>query len=386
MPGPSDGTLGRLGDPVRPCGDARSAIASGVVGKFLRQTGVTARASDDGPVPSLSSGELRRLWMDLLCRPPFPEEREAWRSATRPEAVDHLLTLQEFWQNWLEEQLYFFLLIDNHRPTTDSIQSIPAEMASGRLTVLEALHRVCISSSFDRRNPGPDTFVSVVMEQILGLTVQDVPRELETGKRLYDGRSGRFLGQGGNSQADVVRIAIEDDRAAPHFLRREYQRLLREEPGRSDLTRWARALEDRTRDLASILREWLVSSAYDRRLEGRLPQPNRLFVRSLFVDLLGRLPGEDETQRIRNALDGLTDAGPLRALVARILLDSGKARLPDRAKLDPEGWVDELFSRLLGREPTSREQRAFLESLAEPECRLETVVYAIVSHPEYQTW
>lgn len=354
--------------------------------KLSRQTDEAARASGDGPTQSLTPGALRRLWMDLLCRPPFPEEREVWSSATRSDAVDHLLGLAEFWQNWLEEQLYFFLLIDNHRPTTESVRSIPAEMENGRLTVLEALHRICISSSFDRRNPGPDTFVSVVMEQVLGLTVQDVPRELETGKRLYDGRPGRFLGREGNSQADVVRIAIEDERAAPHFLRREHERLLREPPERADLQRWSGELAGRTRDLTSVLREWLVSSAYDRRLGDRRLEPNRLFVRSLFVDLLGRLPEEEETQRIRNALDGLTDSGPLRALVARILLDSGKAGLPDRTKLDPAAWVVELFSRLLGREPTSSEQRAFLESLAEPECRLETVVYAIVSHPEYQTW
>jgi hypothetical protein len=324
--------------------------------------------------------------MDLLSRPPFPEEREVWAPATRCEAVAHLLEQPEFWQNWLEEQLYFFLLIDNHRPTTAAIQALPGELAEGHLSILEALHRICISSSFDRRNPGPDTFVSVVMEQVLGLTVQDVPRELETGKRLYEGRRGTFLGQEGNSQADVVRIAMEDGRAAPHFLRREYQRLLRQEPDRSSLKRWSRALTSGERPLASILEEWLCSPAYDRRLELRGSQPNRLFVRSLFVDVLGRLPDEAETQRIRNALDGLTDAGPLRALIARVLLDSGQARLPKRRELDPERWVEELFLRLLGRVPTSRERGAFTESLADPACRLETVVYAIVSHPEYQTW
>jgi hypothetical protein len=206
------------------------------------------------------------------------------------------------------------------------------------------------------------------------------------GKRLYDGRPGRFLGRQGDSQSDVVDIAISDERAVPHFLVREHERLLRFTPARSDVKRWGAALTGDGCGLAGVYAEWFCSPAFERRSAARLPLPNRLFVRTLFVDLLGRLPDEAETQRIRNALDGLTDSAPLRSMVARLLLDSGQVPLPQRASLDPVAWITGLFERLLGRPPAERERAVFVESLADPACRLETVVYAIVSHPEYQSW
>ena len=117
------------------------------------------------------------------------------------------------------------------------------------------------------------------------------------------------------------------------------------------------------------------------------PQPNRIFIRALFVDILGRLPDDDETRRVSNALDGLADSGPLRSLVARLMIDSGKTPIPDKASIeDPAAWINELFERLLGRHPEAGERAVFLEAFEDPACRPTTVVYAIVSHPEYQVW
>jgi len=330
---------------------------------------------------------LRTLFLDLLGRPPAPDERSQWIERRRDELIDSALAGSEFWHNWFEEQLYYFLLVDNFRPTTDGVEAIPLQMASGSLGVRDALHRLCLSSSFDRRNPGPDTFVTVVMEQLLGITVQKNPRELEIGKRLYDGASGAFLGRQGKSQADVVNIAVADARCMPHFLMREYQRLLRQEPDALEITSWDSALQEDALALRSILRGWFLSKAYDHRLKNRSTQPNRLFVRCLFMDLAGRMPTENETQRIRNALDGLADSGPLRSVIARLLLDSGKAEIVDRSSVsDPAVWIVGLFERLLGRSPRPEELDTFLRSFKDPACRTETVLYAIVSHPEYQTW
>lgn len=337
------------------------------------------------------SPEAARVWralaIDLLGRPPLAEERKDWSQRPRAEVVQELLGRQEFWQNWLEEQLYYFLLIDNFRPETEGVTALPEALAEGKLGVIEALHRVCLSSSFDRRNPGPDTFVTVVMEQILGITVQKIPRELEIGKKLYDGSSGKFLGKAGGSQADVVHIAMEDPRAPRHFLVREYERLLRDQPEAKSLEGWARRLVAEPKSYPAIVQEWLTSAAYENRLARRAPLTNRLFVRALFVDLLGRLPEAEEGQRIRSAMDGLADSRPLRALVARLLLDSGKVTLPERTAIpDPEAWIAETFERLLGRPLAPAERAEFVASFADPACRPATVLYAIVSHPEYQTW
>jgi hypothetical protein len=330
---------------------------------------------------------LRCLFLDLYGRPPFETERATWNGRPRSDLVESALGTREFWRNWLDEQLFYFLLIDNFRPTTESVLALPARLAEGSVGVLEALHRICLSSSFDRRNPGPDTFVTVVMEQLLGLEVQRIARELEIGKKIYDGGRGTFLGRPGSSQADVVHIAIEDQRAPRHLLRREFERWMRQAPSEQDLFAWSTALERDPLGMRSILRAWFSSAAYGARLGKRVPQPNRLFIRALYVDLLGRVPDEGEAERLRGALDGLANSGPLRSLVARLILDSGKAPLPGREAIpDPAAWIAALFERLLGRSPRAAELAAFAEAFADPACRPGTVLYAIVSNPEYQTW
>lgn len=362
-------------------------MVDGTMAGPLARTAVQGTADSAGREAFLDVGQLRRLTLDLLSRPPFHGEREAWIGKPRREWLEWVLSSLEFWQNWLEEQLYYFLLIDSFRPTTDAVRAIPAQLSEKQTGVVEALHRICLSSSFDRRNPGPDTFVSVVMEQLLGMTVQNTGRELEIGKRLYDGSRGTFLGRQGSSQSDVVVIAIQDPRAPRHLLQREYLRWLRQEPTEAAINGWATTLERDPLSFGSIVRDWFLSDRYEKRLGTRANQPNRLFIRALYVDLVGRLPDESETQKMRTALDGLADSGPLRGLLARLILDSGDASLPERSALgDPVSWVKDTFERLLGRPPIQAELDTFVASLADPACRTATVVHAIVSHPEYQTW
>ena len=330
---------------------------------------------------------LRAAFQDLLGRPPLAAERVTWRGRTLGELVAELVGSEAFWAEWLDVQLYYFLLIDNFRPASSGVLELPAELHRGAIGALQALHRVALSPSFDRRNPGPDTFVTVVMEQLLGLTVQQTPRELAIGKRVYDGVEGRFLGRSGSSQADVVRIAFDDARARAHFVQREHRRFLRAEPSRRALARWSDALERDPLAYPSLVAEWIVSEAYRERLRTRAPLPNRLFVRSLFVDVFDRLPDRDEAQRMRNALDGLGDAGPLRSVLARLLIDSSEAALPARESVDdPTAWVSRLFERLLGRAASRGELVEFVAAFHDPACTPQTVMYAIVSHAEYQSW
>ena len=39
-----------------------------------------------------------------------------------------------------------------------------------------------------------------------------------------------------------------------------------------------------------------------------------MFIRSLFIDLLDRLPADGEGRRMRDALAGLSDPGPVKSL------------------------------------------------------------------------
>jgi hypothetical protein len=328
---------------------------------------------------------MRAVYQDLLGRPPLEEERGRWRGAGVRTWLDEALGSEALWSHWLEEQLYYFLLIDNFRPEGERIESAPADLAAGRRDVQQVIHHIALSSSFDQRNPGADTFVTVVMEQLGGMTVQKNARELDIGKRIYDGAKGNFLGKAGSNQADVVRITVEHRRFAEHFLEREYRRLLRCDPPRGRA--WSQqvlAFQRDAREFKQILRAWILSEEYEARLREPVLQPNRLFVSSLFVDLIDRSPNPDEHRRMRNALDGLSDAGPLRSVIARLIIDSGAASIPPREMIvNPDDWIRELFEKLLARAPSEAELQTFVAAFDDPACRPETIVYALVSHPEY---
>jgi len=333
---------------------------------------------------SLAPRWLRGLFVDLLARPPYERERELWTDKPVPELVESLLSQSEFWEEWVQTQLYYFLLVDNFRPESEALLQLPERLRAGQSGVTEALLRIALCASFDRRNPGADTFVTVVMEQLLGIEVQKNTRQLEIGKHVYEGGRGKFLGVMGSSQADVVKIAIEDDRCLERFIEREYERLILATLNERDVKGYADALRAGDRPYREILKEWLLSDAYAQRFELRAELPNRVFARSLFVDLFDRLPDTEEVRRIRSALDGLGDAGPLRSALVRILLDSGKVSLPTRDEIEsPTKWIRASFVRYFGRQPTEEELDTFRESFRDPVCRPETVVYALLTHPEY---
>ena len=99
---------------------------------------------------------LRTLCLDLLGRPPLRAEHARWSALDRGALLDELFAGRELWQHWYEEQLYYFLLINNFRPESERLAAIPADLAEKRLDVREALHRIALSSSFDQRNPGAE--------------------------------------------------------------------------------------------------------------------------------------------------------------------------------------------------------------------------------------
>ena len=347
-------------------------------------TGYSAQELAGGASAALDGRTLRVLCLELLGRPPLPEEWERWLGRPRAEYLDSTIGSKAFWEHWYEEQLYYFLLINNFRPAQDRQIAIPADLAAQRCSVREALHRIALSSSFDLRNPGADTFVTVVLEQIAGLDITRSQRELEIGKRVYDGASGVFLGTQGASQADVVRNAVMSRSSVQHFLRREYERLLHVKPDAAALPVWIARLEKEPLAYGELLREWCTSPAFDARVARGETLENLAFVRALFVDLAGRLPRFEEAEPMREALDALADSTPLRSLSARMLLDSGKLALPKKQELaNREAWVRERYLRLLGRAPTAEQLADALALLEAPEGRVETLLYALVSSPEY---
>lgn len=328
--------------------------------------------------------ELRALSFELLGRPPLAAERAEHATLARDASVARLLDSADHWQHWLDEQLYYFLLIDNFRPRGERVTSLPSALAAGELDVRSAIHRLALSSSFEQRNPGADTFVTVVMEQLAGLEVPKNTRELEIGKKIYDGAPGTFLGSSGKLQADLVRIAVESRAFAKHFLAREHERILHARPESKELADWTARFHADPKCYRAILAEWLGGEAWRKRTEKRLELPNRMFVQALYVDLVDRAPTREEAEPLREALDGLADPAPLRGVLARLLIDSDKVKLPARAEIgEPGAWIDGLFLRFLAREPTAEQRTAFAAALADPACRPQILVQALVASPEY---
>ena len=81
------------------------------------------------PARALDARLLRTVFLDLVGRPPYPGEREEWRGKGLHELLDEVLGGPEFWRHWFDDQLYYFLLIDNFRPANSAAQEVPAKLA-----------------------------------------------------------------------------------------------------------------------------------------------------------------------------------------------------------------------------------------------------------------
>ncbi len=342
--------------------------------------------SDEPGLDLSDPRHVRAVYLDLLGRTPDRDEVEL-ASGSRPDVLlRRLVGGADFWDQWYEEELYYFLLVDNARPERPaSGQSLPSLLAAGAMSMPDAVRFIATSQAFHRANPGNDTFVSVVLEQFLGITVQRDKAMLEAGKKMYDGRSASLFSQRGDSQADVVRIVTSQDGFHDFIMLRQYQRFLGEAPPRDLLAELGRRLREEPGSYEVMVKEWLLSPRYAERVATLRTKNDRQFIRGLFMDLTGRLPPPVTLQRLRTAMAALADAGPLRSVIARVLLDGELDRLPERDEIeDVEEWIEETFLRFLGRPPSAEELQDFALIWRQEDAGPATVVAALVTHWEYQ--
>ena len=328
---------------------------------------------------------LRRLALDTLGRTPSAAEFAAFVAAPVDQVATRLARSLEAMQVFVEEELFYFLLLDNFRPRTESIAALPKRLAEGKATAHDALAEVLLSSGFSLRNPGNDTFVTVVLEQCLGITVQDARNKpaLEAGKKLYDGKKGRFLGSEGESQADVVKIVLAQESFTRFVLERHKKRLFGTGLTADDKATVAQVHDDHAA-FFTVLSQWLASPTYEQALTQKRPKSDHQFIRGLYQDLLARVPTYEELRNMRNALQAMAEPAPLRAVVAKVILDSGKARLPECEKDKEAAFVSECFLHYLGRLPGQEEGPAYVKALVEATATPTHVVRALVGSAEYQ--
>src|SRR5688572_21350797 len=91
--------------------DARRALAPAAAALTPTHQDPPA-PSEAQPARPLTHGTLRSAYCDLLGRPPFEAERSEWLGKARHELCDRWIGTEPFWAHWLEEQLYYFFLID----------------------------------------------------------------------------------------------------------------------------------------------------------------------------------------------------------------------------------------------------------------------------------
>jgi hypothetical protein len=314
----------------------------------------------------VASPELtRRITLDVLQRNPTAAEVAAAASRPAAEVARDQLASLEAMQVWLEEELFFFLLIDNFRPTTEAVITLPERLHRRRIDVAGATAEILLSTSFSLRNPGNDTFVTVVLEQCLGLEVQEPKNQplLAAGKRVYDGYDTRFLGGRGKTQADVVKLALADRRFTHHLLDRHHRRLFAA-PLQRDAADTVDIVHAQPGAFFDVLAQWLASERYADPARPPRSLSHHQFARSLYLDLLGRLPTYDELRMVRNALLSMADPAPLRSVLVKIVLDSGRARLPPLPHRDEaDAFVRRCFLDYLRREPTAAELSQVVDEL-----------------------
>ncbi|GJM21013.1 MAG: hypothetical protein DHS20C15_09280 [Planctomycetota bacterium] len=350
-----------------------------------------APAAHAAPAPKASALDVsdarhvRAVYLDTVGRTPREDELLLAERVGGPALIEALVGSPEYWENWYEEELYYFLLLDNLRPEDPGPRKrLSDRLAKGDLHVVDAVRGIASSSAFHRANPGNDTFVSVVLEQLLGLEVQRYTSQLEAGKRMYDGQRASLWGEEGRNQADVVRIAVGHEDFAPHFLSRQYTRLIGEQPDRRALKKDVARFADNPRVFVELVREWLLSPEYAERLGGLRPKSDRQFIRGIYVDLVDEPPDLATMQRYRTALAAVGDAGPLRSVIARVLLNKVGGGLPERGELPAEELVQGCFRRFFGRDPSADELEVIAGVYTQCECSPDMVVLSLVTHPEYQ--
>ncbi len=331
---------------------------------------------------------IRRLYLDLQWKSPTLPEIEEWYDKTHEEMVDSFLGSEETWSAWFEQQLYYLLLLDQFRPKEGKLVTLPARLAKGEIDAPRALEEIVRSQYFNARNPGNDTFVTVVLEQCLGLVVQQRENKplLEAGKKMYDGYKTALFRDKGDSQADFVRIVFAQRDYYRSFLGRMWKELHGSPMEPKRLEAEAASLAENPGAYHALLRGWLTGPEYTRGCDEARTKPEIPYVRALFVDTLGRTPVYEEMRNVRNAFLSLADPTPIRLVMGRVLLESPEARIPVTA-VDPGRFVREQFVRLFARPPEARELDAFTKALKEdPRVTPRVVLWTLLSSPEYQSY
>lgn len=324
---------------------------------------------------------LRRVIVDLLGRAPMEEDFAQAMGEKREETVARLVACKERFAFWYEEELYYFLLLDQNHPASKNLVEIPDRLAAGDEGIWDALHEIVISQYFNARNPGNDTYATVVLEQLMGMTVQKHTDVLERAKKMYDNYKQVLFTREGAGQADLVQIIMDQEDTYRFFVKRQYEKLVGKAIDKETLDRDTKRLAEDQSAWNDIVKGWILSPAYEGALAEMKKKSDQVFIRALYVDLLKRLPTYQELRSMRNAMQALADPGPLRNVMAKVMVDSDQVQAGGG---DAKAWIVDEYVKYLCREPSARELEVLGGAMASGRATAKMVLDAILSSAEYQ--
>ncbi len=325
---------------------------------------------------------LRRLYLDVLGRPPTPPEAIAEERKGIKFLVKNIMLRAEGGRAWVEEVAIRFGLFDDYRPVSDDARDlalkIPAEGTPPH--VVEGV--LARDPSFLRRHPPGRPLAKAIGELLLGRPPSDA--EVLAAIELADGTPADIPGIGTVPDSRAWLVKVLDSRAFRRAaVLRRLGRFVDSGDARKRVERALGAINEGQQEWTAFLSDLLRSERYLNRKRLR-PKGTVTFLRSLFVDLLERKPTDRELAALVRAVKTLPGKSAAFAAVVRVLIDSGETPLPLLVEIrDGPAWITDRFLRYLGRKPRTQEMKLYGQALLHPGGGPELVVHALLTSPEY---
>lgn len=325
--------------------------------------------------------QIRRLYLDVLGRPPTPPEALSDDRIGVKRLAETILLRAEAGRAWYEEVTARFGLIGDYRPTSDEARDLPLRIPAAMPSPAEVERILALDPAFLRRHPPGRSLALAIGDLLLGRAPTQA--EIDAALALAQGQAASIAGVEVTSERQWLREVTTSEAFERAALRRRVDRFLPSGDARRAVPEALIALRERKGAWRRFQIEMLQSPRYRKRTTLR-PKDDLTFVRSLFYDLLERKPTERELAALLHAVRQMPgDSAPL-AVLAKVMIDSGEVPLPLLVRIkDGPRWLVDRFLRYLGRRPSPGELKAYGEALLHPQGGVELVVQALVTGPEY---
>jgi hypothetical protein len=343
---------------------------------------------DPGGISGLDAVDLqglqrvRRLYLDVLGRPPTPAEALAEEQSGPRALVQNILLRAESGRAWVEELRVRFGLLGDFRPVGEEASALALRVPAENLPppVVEAV--LARDPSFLARHPTGRALATAIATLLLDR--EPTAAELDAAARLAAGEAADVPGIGSVRDGRAWLLAVlESDAFQRAAVRRRLQRFLDSGDVEGQTGRALLAIRESNRKWRALLEELLVEPGYLERKRLR-PKGDVTFLRGLFIDLLERGPTDRELSALVRALETMPGEGAARAALARLLIDTGGAPIPLLVEIrDLPRWITDRFLRYIGRKPTAAELKAYGEAAYLDGGGPKLVIQALLTGAEY---